>query len=162
MDPLQNNNNLQQHQVEQSSVLYNNHCNYTDNIPVMENMENNNTIPSTYTYTPSNYEQQQFNNEHSSTTSQTNYSEISFDIPGFRIIITCIPTSSTFENSDNLDVQNQENYTSNIVANNLQTQLQQVQQVQQVYTSSDIVADNFDNSQVQFQQDYNSFNDFSG
>ena len=162
---LQNNNeldgysnNLQQSPQMEQSALYDNvntSCGCTDYLLVMDN----DTTLESYAYSPNDHEQHEHNV--ASTTpplsyapqhhynissppsvdpfnmipdsSQTNYSEISFEIPGFKIIITCIPTTV---NLNNLDIQNQQDYTSNIVV---------------------------DNSQAQFQQDYNFSNiDFSG
>jgi hypothetical protein len=171
---LQNGNGFDSYsqppQVEQQSlpnVLHDNAnppCNYSDYFSATDN----NIIPASYTYPPSNYEQQQvmFYNATPTTSyapqytaslnviannsSQTNCSEIFFEIPlEFKIIIKCIPTTSTVQN------QFQQDYTSNIVADNLQTQ---------DYTSSSIVADNLQNynssniinNDLQTPQDFNS------
>jgi hypothetical protein len=178
MDHNRSNNGFNdlQPQIEQHALNINTSCSYTDYFPVT----GNNTIPGSYI---SNYEQQPmfFNDEHATSTTtyvtqqhdqlvnsfQTNSEIFRFEIPGFKIIITCIPTTSSLVN---LDMQNQfqQNYSSNIVNDNSQTQFQQD------YTSPSIVADNSqiqfqqnytpsnnivnDNSQTQFQQDYNSSN----
>jgi hypothetical protein len=182
--------NLQPPQIEQPALYNNNYFSTTDN---------NNTIQASYTNAPINYEQQPpmfSNNEHASSTmsyasqhtarenqnnfstlnssnsSQTSNPEISFEIP---IIIRCIitfPASSIFANLNTSDMQNQfqQNYSSNIIADNLQFQQSSSiandnlqPQFQQDYNSSNIVNDN---SQIQFQQNPNessvNFNNFCG
>jgi hypothetical protein len=156
-NPLQNyNNNLQS-----SPVLYNNNdtsCIYfsaTDNdiIPNYEQQQSifpSATQPLSYTpqYTAHERLHESRNissppNVTANSSSRPNYSEFFFEIPGFKIVITCIPTTSTFTNLNNLDMQNQ--FQQNIVVDNSQD----------CHNSSSFFTDN---SQTRFQQDYNSSN----